>query len=83
MKAGFRHRVGYSIGVAYPPLWWENDVMQLRPLDERPLIKGMTFHLVPGVHVAGLGFANQSMPLVTTESGREPLVDLPLRLAAA
>lgn len=83
LSAGFKHRMGYSIGVAFPPLWWENDVMQLRPRDERLLVQGMTFHLVPGIHIAGLGFINQSMPVVITDTGCEPLIGLPLRMVQA
>lgn len=83
VSAGFKHRMGYSIGIAFPPLWWENDVMQLRPRDERPLVQGMTFHLVPGIHLAGIGFINQSMPVVITDTGCEPLIKLPLRMGPA
>lgn len=82
-SAGFTHRLGYSIGVAYPPLWWENDVMQLRPDDARHLEAGMVFHLVPGLHIEDLGFVNQSMTALITTTGCEPLSDLPLVLDGA
>ena len=74
----FSHRPAYSIGIAFPPLWWENDIMQMRPNDQRVLEPGMTFHLVPGLHVSDVGFVNQSAPVVITETGCEPLIDLPL-----
>lgn len=83
MAAGFSHRLGYSVGVAYPPLWWENDVMQMRPHDARVLKTGMVFHLVPGIHVETLGFINQSMTVHITDTGCEALVELPLVLDPA
>lgn len=83
LEDGFVHRLAYSIGIAYPPLWWENEVMQLRPDDERVVRPGMTFHLVPGIHVDGLGFVNQSMTVAITEDGCEPLADLELVLDPA
>lgn len=82
-EGGFTHRLAYSVGVGYPPLWWENDVMQLRPGDERLVEVGMTFHVVPGIHVEGLGFVNQSATVVITPDGCEPLCDLQLVLDPA
>jgi len=74
------NRLAYSIGIAYPPVWWENELMQLRPNDERVLEPGMTFHVVPCLYVDGVGFLNRSMPTLITETGAEPLIDLPLRV---
>lgn len=71
-------RIGYSIGIAYPPGWWENEVAQLRPNDPMLLAPGMTFHIVPCLCVPGVGFVNKSMPVVITDDGCEPLIDLPL-----
>lgn len=82
-EASFTHRLAYSVGTAYPPLWWENDVMQLRPGDSRRVEAGMTFHVVPGIHVEGLGFINQSATVVITQDGCEPLCDLELVLDPA
>jgi Xaa-Pro dipeptidase len=76
----FINRLGYSIGLAFPPVWWENDIMQLRPNDERQLEAGMTFHLVPALHVPGLGLITQSRAVVITDTGCEPLNDMPLEL---
>ena len=76
----FVNRLAYSIGIAFPPIWWENDIMQLRPNDNRLVESGMTFHLVPALHVPGVGFLNRSMPVVITEGGCEPLSTMPLRV---
>lgn len=75
----FINRLAYSFGVAYPPLWWENEIMQLRPNDDREIEPGMVFHVVPALHMAGTGYVNQSMPICITETGCEMLVDSPLR----
>jgi Xaa-Pro dipeptidase len=77
----FVNRLAYSIGIAFPPIWWENDIMQLRPNDKRLVESGMTFHLVPALHVPGMGFLNRSMPIVVTGTGCEPLATMPLRVA--
>src|SRR5262249_40799485 len=48
-KAGLaeyhRNRLGYSIGVNYPPDWGEGEVYSLRYGEHRPLEAGMTFHM--------------------------------------
>src|SRR5690625_691122 len=43
----FHNRTGYSIGIGYPPGWGEGHIMDLKPYDEREVVEGMTFHLVP------------------------------------
>ena len=77
----FVNRLAYSIGMAFPTAWWENEIMQLRAGDERIVKPGMTFHLVPSLHVPEIGFLQSSMPVVITEDGCEPLseyaIDLP------
>jgi Xaa-Pro dipeptidase len=76
----FLNRLGYSFGLAYPPVWWENEIMQLRPHDDRVIEEGMVFHLVPALHVPGQGFLNRSMPIVITANGCEPLIEVPVRV---
>lgn len=76
----FLNRLGYSFGLAYPPVWWENEIMQLRPGDDRVVREGMVFHLVPALHVPGYGFLQRSMPVTVTADGCEPLIDYPIRI---
>lgn len=76
----FVNRLAYSIGIGLPPVWWENEIMQLRPNDDREVQEGMTFHLVPALHVPGIGFLSCSWPIAITSHGGEPLSDLPLRV---
>jgi Xaa-Pro dipeptidase len=78
----FINRLAYAIGMAYPSVWWENEIMQLRPNDKRTVEPGMTFHLVPSLHIPGIGFIQSSMPVVITESGCSPLSDYPIDVPA-
>ena len=74
-KAGFgdyfRHRLGYSIGINYPPDWGEGEIISLRKGEPRELEVGMTFHMVPLCLIYrdyGIGF---SETIRVTESGCE------------
>src|SRR5690606_39516199 len=68
-------RVGYSIGLAYPPDWGERTV-RLRTGDTTELAAGMCFHLMSGVWLDdwGLGI---SEPCVVTSAGSERLCEAP------
>ncbi|MCI5076909.1 Xaa-Pro peptidase family protein [Oricola sp.] len=79
-KAGFgeyhRNRLGYSIGVSYPPDWGEGEIISLRQDELRPLQKGMTFHMPPlclKYREYGIGFSES---IVVTENGCERLSNL-------
>jgi Xaa-Pro dipeptidase len=71
-------RLGYSIGVNYPPDWGEGTV-SLRPGDTTELKAGMTLHLIPGIWYEDVGFEVDGTILVT-EKGCESLYDYPLEL---
>lgn len=80
-KAGFgeywRHRLGYSIGVNYPPDWGEGEIISLRKGEERELQPGMTFHMVPLCLIYrefGIGF---SETIRVTDNGCERFSSLP------
>ncbi len=64
-------RVGYSIGINYPPDWGERTV-SLRPGDTTELQAGMCFHFQSGVWLESFGAA-VSEPFVVTENGGERL----------
>ncbi len=83
-KAGFgdlwRHRLGYSIGVNFPPDWGEGQILSLRQGEKRKLEQNMTFHMVPLVlkyREVGIGF---SATVRVTRTGCEVLNGLPLEL---
>ncbi|MFT5504727.1 MAG: ectoine hydrolase [Gammaproteobacteria bacterium] len=67
-------RVGYSIGLNFPPDWGERTA-SLRPGDETELQAGMCFHFQSGVWLEKFGAA-VSEPFVVTESGGERLCDV-------
>ncbi len=80
-KAGFaeyhRNRLGYSIGVNYPPDWGEGEIFSLRQEEHRPLAAGMTFHMPPlclKYREFGIGF---SETIHITPNGCERLSTLP------
>jgi len=67
-------RVGYSIGLNYPPDWGERTA-SLRPGDRTELEAGMCFHFQSGVWLDDFGAA-VSEPFVVTENGGERLCDV-------
>lgn len=67
-------RVGYSIGLNYPPDWGERTA-SLRPGDTTELQAGMCFHFQSGMWLDNFGAA-VSEPFVVTESGGERLSDV-------
>ncbi len=80
-RAGFgdyhRNRLGYSIGVSYPPDWGEGEIISLRQEEHRPLEPGMTFHMPPlclKYREYGIGFSES---IVVTETGCRRLSEIP------
>jgi ectoine hydrolase len=73
-------RVGYSIGLGYPPDWGERTV-SLRPGDETVLETGMCFHMQAGLWLSDFGVAI-SESFVVTETGGERLCDVARELIA-
>ena len=71
-------RVGYSIGLNYPPDWGERTA-SLRPGDETVLQSGMCFHFQSGMWLENCGAAI-SEPFVVTDEGGERLSHVPREL---
>ena len=72
-----RNRLGYSIGINYPPDWGEGELISLRQGEHRELRPGMTFHMPPlclKYREFGIGF---SETIVVTETGCEQFSKLP------
>jgi ectoine hydrolase len=67
-------RVGYSIGLSYPPDWGERTV-SLRPGDRTELQAGMCFHIQAGLWLEGFGVAI-SESFVVTDKGGDRLCDV-------
>jgi ectoine hydrolase len=71
-------RIGYSIGIGYPPDWGERTV-SLRPGESTELAAGMAFHVILGMWMDGWGY-ELSESVVVTPAGAERLSDLPQEL---
>jgi Xaa-Pro dipeptidase len=76
----FHHRVGYSMGVAFPPGWGEGLVMDIADGNERRLEPGMVFHCVPLVVIPEFGCMGFSETILVTEDGNEVLTAAPREL---
>lgn len=64
-------RIGYSIGIGYPPDWGERTV-SLRAAEQTVLAPGMAFHVMLGIWLADWGY-ELSEPVLITDSGVERL----------
>jgi Xaa-Pro aminopeptidase len=71
-------RIGYSIGLNYPPNWADHTA-SLRPGDRTVLQPNMTFHLMLGMWLEGWGF-EMSETFRVTETGAESLTRFPREL---
>ena len=71
-------RLGYSIGIGYPPDWGERTI-SLRAGETIQLAAGMAMHIIPGMWKDGFGY-EMSEPVVVTDTGVERLTDLPQEL---
>jgi Xaa-Pro aminopeptidase len=67
-------RMGYSIGIGYPPDWGER-TMSIRPGDKTILRPNTTFHLMPGIWTNDWGI-EISGPVLVTDTGCETLADV-------
>ncbi|MEU8222818.1 M24 family metallopeptidase [Kribbella sp. NPDC048915] len=67
-------RIGYSIGIGYPPDWGERTV-SLRPEETTVLTAGMAFHVILGMWMDGWGY-ELSEPVVVSPDGMERLTGL-------
>ncbi|HLR80921.1 MAG TPA: M24 family metallopeptidase [Bacillota bacterium] len=79
-KSGIRKesRIGYSMGLNYPPDWGEHTA-SLRPGDRTVLEPNMTFHMIPGIWLDDFGI-EISESFRVTEKGCEVFVDFPREL---
>jgi len=71
-------RIGYSIGVNYPPNWADHTA-SLRDGDTTVMVPNMTFHLMLGMWMEGWGYELSETFRVTAD-GHELLADFPQEL---
>ncbi len=79
-KYGFMKdsRIGYSMGLSYPPDWGEHTA-SLRYGDKTILKPNMTFHLIPGIWYDDYG-VEISESFIVTEDGMDTLSKFPRHL---
>lgn len=79
-KSGFikDSRIGYSMGLNYPPDWGEHTA-SFRPGDKTVLQPNMTFHMIPGIWLDDCG-VDISESFRVTESGIELFTHYPRKL---
>jgi len=79
-KRGFEKesRIGYSIGLNYPPDWGEHTA-SLRPGDQTVLKPNMVFHMIPGIWLETYGI-EISETFRVTENGYEVLANVERKL---
>jgi Xaa-Pro dipeptidase len=75
---GLGRRLGYAVGISYPPDWGEGHIIDLRRDSQKLLKAGMTFHTTPGLIPFGVGVVNISQTFIVTETGAEVVTDFPL-----
>jgi Xaa-Pro dipeptidase len=76
----FRHKAGYSIGIALPPDWSEARTMMLRGGEKRPLQPGMVYHFLPAVFEYKEYGVGLSETVLITGNGHEILTDVEQKL---
>ncbi len=75
MGSGVRKRVGYSVGLNFPPDWGEGYFLDLKPGETTELRPGMVFHVPPTMRLPGEAPIAISETVLITEDGREVLTD--------
>ena len=73
-----KSRIGYSVGLSYPPDWGDQ-TMNLQPGDKTVLKPNMTFHIIPGIWQEDVGFEVDATIRIT-ENGCETLYEFPYEL---
>jgi len=71
-------RMGYTVGLSYPPVWTENTAY-FRPGEKTILKPNMTFHIMPGMWLDGYGVAITET-LKVTKNGCETITNFPREL---
>jgi ectoine hydrolase len=73
-------RIGYPVGIGYPPTWGELTA-SIRPGDKTVLEEGMTFHCIPAIWLDTFGIVI-SESFAVTKNGAECFADYPRILFA-
>ena len=84
IKRGFEEyhglRLGYHIGIGYPPTWVGRGTFSLNKDGAEELAAGMVFHVIPSLRIPGLGGFGTSETVHVTDQGPELLTRFESRL---
>ncbi|MEM7525437.1 MAG: M24 family metallopeptidase, partial [Pseudomonadota bacterium] len=72
-------RMGYSIGLSYPPDWGERTA-SIRTEDRTILQPGMTFHFMPALWMDSWGLETTETILIREDGPAETLCDIERKL---
>ena len=72
-------RMGYAVGIGYPPVWMENTSLCFKPGEKTVLQPNMTFHMMPGLWLEGYGVAITECIRIT-DRGAETITKFPRQL---
>ena len=73
LEEAFQHRLGYSMGIGFPPDWGEGRIQSINTSDRTVLRPGMVFHLIPDLKVRGLGGVVFSETVLVSDDGCDVL----------
>lgn len=73
--SGARRRIGYSVGINFPPDWGEGYFLDIKEGDETELKAGMTFHLPTSLRLEGKPGVSISETVLVSQDGCEVLTD--------
>ena len=76
----FHHYFGYPVGIGYPPTWIENLGFFIRTDNQRPLQRGMIFHLPISIRKFGVYGINLSHTIVIEDEGARVLGRSPAQM---
>ena len=76
----FHDLYGYSVGIGFPPSWYETLGFELRVDNERPLEVGMAFHVPISLRRYAEFGVCQSQTIIITADGAESLSQAPAAL---
>jgi len=74
-EIGYRQgrRIAYGIGIAFPPGWDEGETFSINRDEHRPLLAGMSFHVITTLRLEGFGAIGCSDTVLVNENGIETL----------
>ena len=72
-------RMGYSVGLSYPPDWGERTA-SIRTEDETILEPGMVFHFMPALWMEGWGLETTETILIKDSGSAQPFCNLERKL---